>query len=412
MAVFSLAPGSGFESMPDFFQHDLVTTIHDLHTGKLERLEDMLRESTRQNPVGLVLPVTASDMRAEPFSRIVDELVSADYINSIVVSLGVAPDKQDYLETVEKIKPLGERAKVLWTDGPEIQSLYGELIDSGIAVSTPGKGRSVWTAFGYLLADPQIETFVLHDCDIVDYDRLLLSRLCLPMVHPGLDFEFCKAYYARATDRMHGRVVRLLVTPLLRALMKIYPDSEFLRFLVSFRYPLSGEFSLTRNLARTNRIPSDWGLEVGTLAEVYRNTSLKRVCQTDLCRLYEHKHQDFSIEEKNAGLMRMATDILTTIYRTLASQGVLLSDAIFTSLRASYLRMAQDCIRQYAADAVINDLSFNRHVEEMSIDAFADCITTAADIFRADPRGAEAIPNWTRVRAAFPDFTRKLREAT
>ena len=176
MAVFSLAPG-GFESMPDFFQHDLVTTIHDLHTGKLERLEDMLRESTRQNPVGLVLPVTASDMRAEPFSRIVDELVSADYINTIVVSLGVAPDKQDYLETVEKIKPLGERAKVLWTDGPEIQSLYGELIDSGIAVSTPGKGRSVWTAFGYLLADPQIETFVLHDCDIVDYDRLSIAAL-------------------------------------------------------------------------------------------------------------------------------------------------------------------------------------------------------------------------------------------
>ena len=45
--------------MPDFYQHDLVTTIHDLHTGKLNRLEDMLRESTQQNPVGLVLPVTA-----------------------------------------------------------------------------------------------------------------------------------------------------------------------------------------------------------------------------------------------------------------------------------------------------------------------------------------------------------------
>ena len=398
--------------MPDFFQHDLVTTIHDLQTGKLDRLEDMLRDSTRQNPVGLVLPVTASDMRAEPFTRIVNELADADYIDTIVVSLGVAPDKQDYEETLQKISPLGDRARVLWTDGPEIQSLYGELVDAGIAVSTPGKGRSVWTAFGYLLADPRIETFVLHDCDIVDYDRLLLARLCLPMVHPGLDFEFCKAYYARATDRMHGRVVRLLVAPLLRALMRIYPNSEFLRFLGSFRYPLSGEFSLTRNLARTNRIPSDWGLEVGTLAEVYRNTSLKRVCQTDLCRLYEHKHQSFSVEEKDAGLMRMATDILTTIYRTLASQGVLLSDATFTSLRASYVRMAQDCIRQYAADAVINDLSFDRHVEEMSIDAFADCITTASEIFRAAPRGAEAIPNWTRVRAAFPHFTDKLRAAT
>ncbi len=200
--------------MPDFYQHDLVTTIHDLRTGQISRLEEMLREATEHNPIGLVLPVTASDMRAEPFEKIVSELLHADYIDTIVVSLGVAPDRADYDETVAKIAPLGERAKVLWTDGPEVQSLYAELIDSGIAVSTPGKGRSVWTAFGYLLDDPKIDTFVLHDCDIVDYDRVLLSRLCLPMVHPALDFEFCKAYYARVTDRMHGRVVRLLVTPL------------------------------------------------------------------------------------------------------------------------------------------------------------------------------------------------------
>ena len=398
--------------MPDFYQHDLVTTIHDLHTGQLDRLEEMLRDATKQNPIGLVLPVTASDMRAAPFGRIVEELAGADYIDTIVVSLGVAPERSDYEETVAKIAPLGDRARVLWTDGPDVQSMYGNLIDQGIAVSTPGKGRSVWTAFGYLLADPKIETFVLHDCDIVDYDRLLLARLCLPMVHPALDFEFCKAYYARVTDRMHGRVVRLLVAPLLRALIRIFPNSEFLHFLSSFRYPLSGEFSLTRNLARTNRIPSDWGLEVGTLAEVYRNTSLKRVCQTDLCRLYEHKHQDLSLEQKNAGLMRMATDILTTIYRTLASQGVVMSESMFTTLRSSYLRFAQNCIRQYAADAVVNDVHFDRHGEEIAIDAFAECITTAAEIFRADPGGAEAIPNWTRVRAAFPGFTQQLRDAT
>jgi glucosyl-3-phosphoglycerate synthase len=399
-------------SMPDFHQHDLVTTIHDLQTGQVDRLEEMLREATQQNRIGLVLPVTASDMRAEPFDRIVQELIAADYIDTIVVSLGVAPERTDYDETVAKIAPLGERAKVLWTDGPQVQSLYSELMDAGIAVSTPGKGRSVWTAFGYLLADPKIDTFVLHDCDIVDYDRLLLSRLCLPMVHPALDFEFCKAYYARVTDRMHGRVVRLLVAPLLRALMRTFPDSEFVRFLASFRYPLAGEFSLTRNLARSNRIPSDWGLEVGTLAEVYRNTSLKRVCQTDLCRLYEHKHQVLSLEEKNTGLMRMAIDILTTVYRTLASQGVVMSESMFITLRSSYLRLAQNCIRQYAADALVNDLKYDRHGEETAIDAFADCITTAAKLFREDPNGAEAIPNWTRVRAAFPGFTDRLRETT
>ncbi|MDC0278842.1 glycosyl transferase [bacterium] len=397
--------------MPDFFQHDLVTTIHDLQTGTLEGLESMLREATKDHPIGLVLPVTAGDMRAEPFGQIIEQLTEADYIDTVVVTLGVAQDRRDYEETVAKVKPLGDRAKVLWTDGPEIQSIYSELMDSGIAVATPGKGRSVWTAFGYLLDDPRLSTFVLHDCDIVDYDRFLLARLCLPMVHPAIDFEFCKAYYARVTDRMHGRVVRLLVTPLVRALATVFPSSEFVRFLGGFRYPLSGEFSLTRNLARTNRIPSDWGLEVGTLAEVYRNTSLKKVCQTDLCRLYEHKHQALSLEDPQAGLMRMAVDILTTVYRTLASQGTIMSPSTFGTLRASYVRVAQNCVRQYAADAIVNDLEFDRHQEEHAIDAFASCITKAAELFRDDPSGAEAIPNWTRVRAAFPNLTQRLRDA-
>jgi hypothetical protein len=55
------------------------------------------------------------------------------------------------------------------------------LNDAGLTVSTPGKGRSVWTAFGYLLADPRLEIFALHDCDIVNYDREMLARLCLPI---------------------------------------------------------------------------------------------------------------------------------------------------------------------------------------------------------------------------------------
>ncbi|EMI26490.1 glycosyltransferase family protein [Rhodopirellula europaea] len=396
--------------MPDFYQHDMITTIHDLRSAKLDNLESMLRESTRNHDIGLVLPVTASDMRAEPFDVIVRELAQADYIASIVVSLGVAPDQSDYDETCAKIAPLGDRAKVLWTDGPEVQGLYNELIESGIDVSVPGKGRSVWTAFGYLLDDPNIETFVLHDCDIVDYDRQLLTRLCLPMVHPGLDFEFCKAYYARVTDRMHGRVVRLLVAPLLRALMQCFPENQFVRFLGNFRYPLSGEFSLTRNLARTNRVASDWGLEVGTLADVYRNTSHKRVCQVDLARLYEHKHQTLAVDQPSSGLIKMALDILTTIYRTLASQGIVFGESTFVTLRASFLRIAQDCIRQYAADARVNSLKYDRHSEEMAIEAFAQCVTQAGEIFAADPSGNPSIPNWTRVRAAFPEFTSRLRE--
>jgi len=231
------------------------------------------------------------------------------------------------------------------------------------------------------------------------------------MAHAGLDFEFCKAYYARRTDRMHGRTVRLLVWPLVRSLIQILGPDPFLTYLSSFRYPLSGEFAVTATLARSNRIPSDWGLEVGTLAEVYRNTSLKRVCQVDITSEYEHKHQSLSLEDPTKGLMRMATDILTSVFRTLASQGTVLSSGHFVTLRAAYLRAAQDAIRQYHADSLINGLGFDRHDEELAVEGFARQITEAGDTFQADPSGGEAIPNWARVLAALPDFPQQLRTA-
>ncbi len=397
--------------MADFSQSGQITTLHDLGSIGRGHLEEMLVEATAENKLGLVLPVTASDMRAEPFDRIVSQLKDVTYIDKIVVVLGIAPDEKDYIETQQKVAPLGERAEVLWTDGDRVQGLYEELIAGGFNLAVPGKGRSVWTAFGFLLADPELSAFVLHDCDIVTYNRELLARLCLPMAHPSLDFEFCKAYYARRTDRLHGRTVRLLVWPLLRSLISVLGHDPFLVYMDSFRYPLSGEFAVTARLARSNRIPSDWGLEVGTLAEVYRNTSMKRVCQVDITSDYEHKHQSLSLEDPGKGLMRMAGDILTSIFRTLASRGTVLDSGHFVTLRSAYLRAAQDSIRQYHADALMNGLEFDRHAEEIAVEGFAQQVTTAGETFQADPSGGEAIANWARVLAALPDFPQRLRDA-
>ncbi len=397
--------------MSDFYQHGQITTLHDLGTADLGKLEGALEKGSEEHPLGLILPVTASDMRAAPFGRIIEQLQEVSYIDTVLVVLGVAPEKTDYRETCEIVGSLGDRARVMWTDGPRVQELQGELEEAGFRLGSPGKGRSVWLAFGYLLADPRLSAFVLHDCDIVNYNRLLLARLCMPMVHSSLDFEFCKAFYARVTDRMHGRVVRLLVSPLLDAFISMIGPDRFLSYLKSFRYPLSGEFAVTANLARSNRIPSDWGLEVGTLAEVFRNTSIKRVCQVDLCLPYEHKHQSLSLEDRSKGLMKMATDILTSIFRTMASRGLVLENSHFRTLRSAYLRAAQDSIRKYHADALLNNLVYDRHMEEQAVEGFAERITAAGEVFAADPLGGESIPNWARVLAALPDFPKRLRAA-
>ncbi|MCA9235840.1 MAG: glycosyl transferase [Planctomycetales bacterium] len=396
--------------MPDFAQSGPITTLHDLDTVCGDRLRETLRRAVRQYPIGLVLPLTAADMRAAPFQNIMSQLATADYIDSTVLVLNRAESVEDYREAVRLIEPMGSRAQVLWTDGARGQAALEELKTAGFDVSQPGKGRAVWFAFGYLLADPRVKAFVLQDGDIVDYEDSMLVRLCLPMAHPGMDFDFCKAYYARCTTKMHGRVVRLLLVPVLRALINVMGNDPYLVFLRSFRYPLAGEFAITSTLARSNRIPCDWGLEVGTLAEVFRNTSPKRIAQVDLARHYEHKHQPLDIDEATAGLMKMASDILANIVRTLTSRGMVFGRGHFNTLRAAYLRLAQDAIRQYDADSLMNGLTYDRHSEELAIEAFAKLITKTGDAVHDDPFGRPALPTWTRVVTALPDFPQQLRD--
>ena len=216
--------------MSDFIQNGVITTLHDMGTISRDHLESLLAQVTRRYKLGLVLPVTASDMRAEPFRRIVRELEGVSYVEQIVVVLGLAPEVQDYVETRACVKPLGEKTCVLWTDGPRLQRLYETLKSAGLKLSVAGKGRSVWTAFGYLMANPRLRAYILHDCDIVNYDREMLARLCLPMADPSLDFEFCKAYYApdRSDVRPGGTAADDATDPRLDLHARSYPIPRLL----------------------------------------------------------------------------------------------------------------------------------------------------------------------------------------
>jgi glucosyl-3-phosphoglycerate synthase len=250
-----------------------------------------------------------------------------------------------------------------------------------------------------------------HDCDILDYSRELLARLCFPTANPNLGYEFAKGYYSRVTDRLHGRVTRLFMTPLLRAMKSVLGPVPLLEYLDSFRYPLAGECSMTTDLARINRVPSDWGLEVGLLAEVYRNSSLKRVCQVELSENYDHKHRELSPDDPSRGLHRMVVDIAASLIRNLASYGVEFESGFLNTLIAAYLRTAQDAIARYSDDAALNGLSFDRHEEEVAVETFSRALRAAGLGFVRDPMGAPPIPNWSRVVSARPEFLNDLAEA-
>ncbi|MEC4889358.1 MAG: glycosyl transferase [Nitrospira sp.] len=388
--------------MSDFHQNGVVTVLHRLGRPNLEQLEAELQRHASTNPIALVLPSLYSELQRPALKKIVETLTEVRYVNEIVISL----DRASALEfrlAKEYFSILPQRVRVIWNDGSRIQQLLKRLTDNAIDVGLPGKGRGCWTAFGYVLARHQSKVLALHDCDIVSYDRHYLARLCYPIANPNLGYEFAKGYYSRITDRLHGRVTRLFMTPLLRSLQQLVGTHPLLAFLDSFRYPLAGEFAMVSDLAWVNRIPGDWGLEVGVLAEVYRNCALRRVCQVDIADAYEHKHQDLSPDNPETGLLKMSADITKALFRNLASDGVILSDGLLKTLRATYLQAAQDAISRYENDAMINSLQFDRHQERTAVEVFLKGMKLATQSFIEDPLGVPMISNWSRVAAAVPD---------
>lgn len=396
--------------MADFYQTGMVATLHRLVESGHERLEQELMAYAAQRPVALVLPALFSEFEGQAMPHIIEQLQEVRYLRQVILTLARA-DEAQFAQARRCLAGLPAEVRVIWNDGPRIESLYMKLRRNNLPVGNDGKGRSCWLAYGYVLASRKSDVIALHDCDILTYDRELLARLIYPVANPNINFEFCKGFYARVTDRMHGRVTRLLVTPLLRSLQKILGPMPLLQFLDSFRYPLAGEFAMMADLARANRIPGDWGLEIGVLAEIFRNCAVKRVCQSEICRNYDHKHQALLPDNPGQGLMKMAIDIAKTLFRTLSSEGAVFSSGVFRSLETIYIRTAEDTITRYHADALIDGLGFDRHEEEVAVETFAKSIRLAAEAFMEDPLGQPLIPNWNRVIAALPEFLDELREA-
>lgn len=396
--------------MADFFQEGEITNLHRLKGGDYERLEKELESFSSHRPIALVLPALYQDLQAQPIKNILSEISKVQYLNEIVVTVAKT-NREEFAEVKSMFSSFTIPVSIIWNDGDAIQELYHILEKEGVSAGGDGKGRSAWMAYGFILARGLSQVIVLHDCDIVSYNRELLARLCYPVTNPSLDYDFCKGYYARVSDRLHGRVTRLFVTPLIRALKKIVGPNDFLEYLDSFRYILAGEFSMRADLARINRIPGDWGLEVGVLAEIYRNCSRRRICQVDIANNYEHKHQPLSEGNPKTGLNKMSIDIAKTIFRTMASMGIIFPSGWIKTLKATYVRTAQDSIAKYGHSSEIDGLFFDRHQEAVAVETFARGIDIASEEFERDPFGAPLIPNWNRVVSAIPDFFDLLRKA-
>ena len=397
--------------MADFYQNGIVTTLHNLSERPVEELEKELVEFSKRRPMALILPSLFSELEGSALPNIINHISKVPYLSQIVIGLDRA-NLEQYQHALNFFGTLPQNHRVLWNEGPRLKALDAKLEALGLAPKELGKGRNVWYCMGYVLATGKAESVALHDCDILTYDRGLLARLIYPVANPLFNYEFCKGYYARVADgKINGRVSRLLVTPLIRALQKVVGHNEYLEYMDSFRYPLAGEFSFRRDVLNDIRIPSDWGLEIGVLSEMQRNYSHNRLCQADIAKTYDHKHQDLSANNDQGGLSKMSIDITKALIRKLATQGETFSTETFRSLKATYYRIALDFIETYNNDAIMNGLKLDIHSEEKAVELFASNIMKAGESFLDNPMETPFIPSWNRVVSAMPDVLDQLKDA-
>lgn len=397
--------------MADFHQNGNITTLHNLRTRSVAEMTSDLESFAQTRKMSLVLPCLYSELETDAMPRILDELSKVPYLHRIIIGLDRA-DEAQYRHAKEFFRGLNQNHIVIWNDSPRMLALGEKLVAMGLAPSEPGKGKNVWTSIGYLISCQDSAVMAIHDCDILTYTNEMLARLVYPVANVNFPYQLAKGYYARVgQDRLNGRVSRLLVSPLLIALKKVIGDRDYIDYLRSFRYPLSGEFAMRTTMLPDLRIPSDWGLEIGILSEAWRNLAPQAVCQVEIADQYDHKHQVLSEDDANAGLSRMSTDICKAIFRKLAADGTVFTPNVFRTLKATYYRCALDVMEAYYNDAKMNGLSIDRHKEERAIELFAENIMRAGQFFLDNPHETPFITTWNRVHSAEPDFLEELHAA-
>jgi len=382
-----------------------IANIHDFSLD-FDSMAGHLNDLKKKYSSGLIIPIKGSDIDSPGLPKMIEEINQCDYLSKVIIALSV-DNRKDYDKVLRLSKNFKTQCEVAWCNKPEVLSVLHDLKHKGLDItSLSGKGKDVWIAIG--IASLDLFAFVLHDSDIVSYSKMLPTKLLYPIIEPKLDFFFSKGYYARISlenRKLYGRINRIFIGPLLEVLQEKLRYSRFLTYLQSFSYPLAGEVAIYSDLATHIRIPNDWGLELGLLAELYRNASYRRICEVDL-GIYDHKHKEVSAD----ALLKTAEDSFVTLLRTLTEmENIEVSESFLVSLQVAYRRLAQDKIRQYHADAICNNLDFNRHEEEVDVDLLCNVILSGGRKYLGNPMKTQ-LPDWLRAISAMPDIRERLRE--
>ena len=381
-----------------------ITTLHDLQVNKTQLMKNVA-DIAVERPVTVVMPMLYNEIKNDSLGNILKQLNKCTYLKEVIVPLA-ANSSKEFNHVKRFFSNLKIPKLIIWCNGPKIKNLLIELKYKGLDLTSfSGKGRDIWIALG--IASLESYGIAFHDADIQNYNEMIPTKLLYPLIEPELDFKFNKGYYARADINkklMYGRVFRLFIDPILKSFIDVLGEElDFIRFLRSFRYPISGEFALTSDLAIDLDIPYGWGIEIGVMAEIYRNIAMKRVCQTDL-GFYDHKHQE--IGDATKGLVKMSSDIFKSLLRVLIEEDhIQVSRSFLVSIRVLYHKNTQNYIKKYHADALFNGIKYDRHIEESIVEEFSNELMNAGSKYILEPVYTR-LPDWLRTISA----KRKIRE--
>lgn len=380
-----------------------ITTLHRLNPDAWQTLEATLGERTRDCPATLILPCHVRELGTAALDGIVRELAGAGWLGRVVIGLDGA-EAHDLAAARETFAPLPHQTLLLWSGAPGVLAIEAELRGAGLTTAASGKGRNVWLCAGLALATSGGPGVVaVHDCDIKSYSRELVVRLCYPLLEGQRGFRFNKGFYSRHSDRLHGRLQRLLVRPLLRAMELRAGPMAMLQFLSAFRYPLAGESAMDLDLLRQMNFSATWGLEIGLLEEVGRRLGPAGVCQTELCGAYDHKHHDLSPDDPGSGLHRMAREVSATLLSTVSGGTYPWREQIVET----WQRMAGDALRHAAAESMLNGLTHVAAQESLAVETFGRALQAAVE----QPAAPAWLPSWDEAERARPGIMERLAQA-
>lgn len=343
------------------YVQERIATIHDYNGAT---------PTTPVSRATIVVPLTAQDYGSAATERVFRTLASLNPERVIVplrADSSIVQDVSEWLHSFEL--PL----TLFWCTAPEVEQTLARYDLNG----QTGKGRDVWLALG--LAS-ESEYVVVHDADAITYDETTVPRLLFPL---SRGYAFSKAYYARIENQQfYGRLFRLFVTPLIRAVEQLGWTADLLAYLSAFRYTLSGEFALTGDLAKKLRVPRGWGLEIGTLADAFQHAGFDGTAQVDL-GTHQHEHRPV---EGDGGLGRMAHEVGETLYAVLEEHGI---KPDYDTLADQYRQCAHTLIDQYATDAAFNGFSYDIEQEQEQVSLYAEAVTP--------PQSDTRLPAWESI---------------